>query len=112
MSKGLDPDEDQQNVGPDLGQNYFQRLSADEKNCELKGLVPVWSPIFLDKAKMSRDMRFPTMWYVQPAKGPATQRGDILRPREGTSCDPGVHLRPGVYKVHLQIIFKRRSSST
>ena len=41
VSNGLDPDQDwqnvgpdlqdRQNVGPDLGPNYLQRLSADEK---------------------------------------------------------------------------------
>ena len=29
MSNGLDPDQDRQNVGPDLGPNCLQRLSAD-----------------------------------------------------------------------------------
>ena len=28
----LDPDQDRQNVGPDLGPNYLQRLSADDKS--------------------------------------------------------------------------------
>ena len=31
-SNGLDPDQDQQSVGPDLGPNCFQRLSADDKS--------------------------------------------------------------------------------
>ena len=31
MSKGLDPDQDQHSVGPDLGPNRLQRLSADDK---------------------------------------------------------------------------------
>ena len=31
MSNSLDPDQDRQNVGPDLGPNCLQRLSADEK---------------------------------------------------------------------------------
>ena len=29
MSNGLDPDQAQHFVGPDLGPNYLQRLSAD-----------------------------------------------------------------------------------
>ena len=29
MSNSLDPDQDRQNVGPDLGPNSLQRLSAD-----------------------------------------------------------------------------------
>ena len=29
MSKGLDPDQDQLSVGPDLGPNFLQKLSAD-----------------------------------------------------------------------------------
>ena len=31
----LDPDLDQQNVGPDLGPNCLQKLSADDKSCSL-----------------------------------------------------------------------------
>ena len=33
MSNRLDPDEDQLYVGPDLGPNCLQRLSADDKSC-------------------------------------------------------------------------------
>ena len=29
MSNSLDPDQAQQNIGPDLGPNYLQRLSED-----------------------------------------------------------------------------------
>ena len=31
-SNSLDPDQDRQNVGPDLSPNCLQMLSADEKN--------------------------------------------------------------------------------
>ena len=31
MSNGFDPDQDRQNVGPDLGPNCLQRLSEDYK---------------------------------------------------------------------------------
>ena len=31
MSNSLDPDQDRQNVGPDLGPNCLQRLSDDKK---------------------------------------------------------------------------------
>ena len=31
VSNGLDPDQDRQNVGPDLGPKCLQRLSADDK---------------------------------------------------------------------------------
>ena len=31
VSNGLDPDQDQRSVGPDLGPNCSQRLSADDK---------------------------------------------------------------------------------
>ena len=31
---GLDPDQDQRSVGPDLGPNCLQRLSADEKTVD------------------------------------------------------------------------------
>ena len=31
VSSGLDPDQDQHNVGPDLGLNCLQGLSADDK---------------------------------------------------------------------------------
>ena len=33
VSNGLDPDQDQRFVGPDLGPNCLQRLSADDKSC-------------------------------------------------------------------------------
>ena len=33
VSNGLDPDQDQLSVGPDLGQNCLQRLSADDLSC-------------------------------------------------------------------------------
>ena len=33
MSKDLDPDKDKHCVGPDLGPNCLQRLSADNKSC-------------------------------------------------------------------------------
>ena len=32
MSNGLDPDQDQRSVGPDLGPNCLQRLSAEDKS--------------------------------------------------------------------------------
>ena len=32
VSNGLDPDQDRHFVGPDLGPNYLQRLSADDKS--------------------------------------------------------------------------------
>ena len=32
VSNGLDPDQDQQSVGPDLGPNRLQRLSADKSH--------------------------------------------------------------------------------
>ena len=32
MSNGLDPDQDLQFVGPDLGPNSLQRLSADDQS--------------------------------------------------------------------------------
>ena len=32
MSNGLDPDQDQRSVGPDLGPNDLKRLSADDKS--------------------------------------------------------------------------------
>ena len=35
-SNGLDPDQDRQSVGPDLGPNCLQRLSADDTAKELK----------------------------------------------------------------------------
>ena len=37
MSISLDPDQDRHSVGPDLGPNCFQRLSADDKNSHLQG---------------------------------------------------------------------------
>ena len=35
MSKGLDPDQDRHSVGPDLGPNGLQRLSAEGKRVNL-----------------------------------------------------------------------------
>ena len=35
MSNGLDPDQDQHFVSPTLGPNCSQRLSADDKKCQL-----------------------------------------------------------------------------
>ena len=32
VSNGLDPDQDRHSVGPDLGSNCLQRLSADNKS--------------------------------------------------------------------------------
>ena len=31
VSNGLDPDQDRRSVGPDMGSNCSQRLSADDK---------------------------------------------------------------------------------
>ena len=33
VSNGLDPDQDQHSVEPDLEPNCLQKLSADEKSC-------------------------------------------------------------------------------
>ena len=35
MSNGLDPDQDLHSVGPDLGPNCLQRLTADDKKKEV-----------------------------------------------------------------------------
>ena len=32
VSNGFEPDQDQQNIGPDLGPNCLQRLCADDKS--------------------------------------------------------------------------------
>ena len=32
VSNGLDPEQDRHSVGPDLGPNYLQRPSADDKS--------------------------------------------------------------------------------
>ena len=39
MSNSLDPQQDQCSVGPDLGLNYLQRLSADNKSRCKQGRV-------------------------------------------------------------------------
>ena len=43
VSNSLDPDQDRHSVGPDLGPNSFERLSADEKKSPLarKSLILV-----------------------------------------------------------------------
>ena len=37
VSNGLEPDQDRQNVGPDLGPSCLQRLSADDKSHHQEG---------------------------------------------------------------------------
>ena len=37
VSNSLDPDQDRQNVGLDLGPNCLPRLSADNKSCHQQG---------------------------------------------------------------------------
>ena len=37
MSNSLDPDQDRRSVGPDLGPNNLQRLSADDKSRRVQG---------------------------------------------------------------------------
>ena len=39
LSNGLDPDQGQTSVGPDLGPNYFQRILADDNlnSCRFHG---------------------------------------------------------------------------
>ena len=37
VSKGFDPDQDRHSVGPDLGSNCLQMLSADESPLARKG---------------------------------------------------------------------------
>ena len=39
MSNSLDPNQDQRFVGPDLGTNCLQRLSADDKDAASKERV-------------------------------------------------------------------------
>ena len=34
VSNNLDPDQTRRSIGPDLGPNCFQRLSADDKSCQ------------------------------------------------------------------------------
>ena len=36
-SNGLDPDQGRHSVGPDLGPNCLQRISADDKSCRYQG---------------------------------------------------------------------------
>ena len=46
VSNGLDPDQDRHSVGPDLGPNCFQRLSADDKICRYRVKSELTSEIF------------------------------------------------------------------
>ena len=39
VSNGFDTDQDRHSVGPDLGPNCLERLSADDKNCPSKEIV-------------------------------------------------------------------------
>ena len=38
VSNSLDLDQDRHFVGPDLGPNCLQKLSADDKSCHLQGM--------------------------------------------------------------------------
>ena len=65
MSNCLDPDQDQHFVGPDLGPNYLQRLSADDKShpsMEIKCMQLRWALLVLAslKEKAQSSDPFPT----------------------------------------------------
>ena len=79
MSNILDPDQDRHSVCPDLGPNCLHRLlavitSKEElkhqmnKQANIDSCFCNVSIYFLYYIYMSRDMRFPTMWNVRPAK--------------------------------------------
>ena len=51
------------NVDPDI----YSRLAVEK-------LMQISCYMDLNKNYMSRDMRFPTMWFVQPAKAQTSQR--------------------------------------
>ena len=66
MSNGLDPDQDRQNVGPDLGPNCLQRLSSDDKSATSKDkveLVIPWSGsnTFLSRRNSKESALFATI---------------------------------------------------
>ena len=41
VSNSLDPDQDRHSVGPDLGPNCLQRLSADDRSCRFVHKISV-----------------------------------------------------------------------
>ena len=53
MSNVLDPDQDRQNVGPDLDPNRLQRLSADDKNAEFNQPLSLQNDPVRNNPKMS-----------------------------------------------------------
>ena len=59
VSNTLDPGQAQHFVGPDLGPNCLQRLSADNTNRQR---------VNMQRNKMRCVMGFPTMWYVRTVK--------------------------------------------
>ena len=60
----MDPDQARQNVGPDLGPNCLQKLSAeDTRSQSIKTPSHEFAQLY-----MSQCMRFLTVWFVRPAK--------------------------------------------
>ena len=55
MSNGLDPDQARQNVGPDLGPNRLQRLSADDTCRQSYYQTAGFRNSIQDKAHMDRN---------------------------------------------------------
>ena len=53
VSNVLDPDQDRQNVGPDLDPNRLQRLSADDKNAEFNQPLSLQNDPVRNNPKMS-----------------------------------------------------------
>ena len=58
MLNGLEPDQDRQNVGPDLGQKCLQRLSADDKVAAIKERVNVFSASLLFQTKLKDEVSY------------------------------------------------------
>ena len=54
--------------------NLYETLSSCEIRSEFPKYFKELQPLTVSQIKLSRDMRFPTMWYVRPAKAQTSLR--------------------------------------
>ena len=62
----MDPDQDRQNVGPDLGPNCLQRLSADNKSCHYKERFIKRSFFVVRPKKLVHKFKKPLLDFLNP----------------------------------------------
>ena len=67
VSNGLDPDQDRHSVGPDLGPNCLQRLSADDKSSRWQGKIYYVSSSWCSELAVVRSCRISmTCSFISP----------------------------------------------